>query len=256
MESRTENELAFIADPWPPAAGRPTLVFIHGAAMSKGFWLPQIESLSEKFNTVAPDLPGHGESPDAGFGEITRYTDRLVEWLDALSLPRPIPCGLSLGGAVCLDLLLRYAKRFEAGILINTGARLRVLPLIFETIENNFDDFIEMLKVAAVSPANQNPAMGDWIKDLIRCRPETALNDFRACDGFDVMDRAADIKAPVLVVSGNDDTTTPPKYAAWLADNIPGARLDRIEKAAHLAPLEQPGPVSAAITDFLRNLPE
>ncbi|MFP4446328.1 MAG: alpha/beta fold hydrolase [Desulfosudaceae bacterium] len=254
METLIQNDISFLADPWPPAAARPTLIFFHGAAMSKTFWQPQIESLAGLCNTLAPDLPGHGDSPGSGFDTIAAYTDRIIAWLDDLAAPRPIPCGLSMGGAVCLDLLLRHAERFAAGILINTGARLRVMPPIFESIQNNFEDFKNMLTMAAVAAPNQTKEMSDLVRSQIRCTAETAHGDFTACNAFDVMDRITGIDVPVLVISGNDDTTTPPKYAAFLADQIPGARLEKIDQAAHLAPLEQPAAVNAAMAEFLKQL--
>jgi len=254
METRTQNDISFLADPWPPAAERPTLILLHGAAMSNTFWQPQIEALAGACNTLAPDLPGHGDSPGSGFDTIAAYTDRIAAWLDDLAVPRPVPCGLSMGGAVCLDLLLRHPDRFEAGILINTGARLRVMPLIFESIKTNFEDFKNMLTMAAVAAPNQTKEMSELVRAQIQCTAETAHGDFTACNAFDVMDRITGINVPVLIISGNDDTTTPPKYAAFLADQIPGARLEKIDQAAHLAPLEQPAAVNAAMAGFLKQL--
>ena len=60
------------------------------------------------------------------------------------------------------------------------------------------------------------------------------------------------IKAPTLVIVGEEDTATPPAMAERLAASIPGAELVAIKRAAHLPNIEQPDAFNAAIGDFLR----
>lgn len=254
METLTKNDIRFSADPWPPAPNRPTLVFVHGSAMSKAFWQPQMDGLRAEFNAIALDLPGHGGSPGKGHDSIAAYGDAVMAFIDDVDPPRPVPCGLSLGGAIVQYLLIHYPERFAAAILINTGARLRVLPLIFDAIRNNFDDFVRLSHLGGVAAVNQTPDLAEKIRATMLCTPEVAIKDFTACDTFDVMARLAEIRTPVLVISGNDDTTTPSKYAAFLAQHIAGAELVTIADAAHLAPIEQPQAVNRAMTDFLRRL--
>jgi pimeloyl-ACP methyl ester carboxylesterase len=64
------------------------------------------------------------------------------------------------------------------------------------------------------------------------------------------MDLRADlprIAAPTLVVAGAQDPATPPEHAARIAEGIPGARVEVLDPAAHLANLEQPDAVTALI---------
>lgn len=254
MKTLTQNGISFKADPWPFDPALPTLVFIHGSAMSGASWQAQMDGLSKEFNTIVPDLPGHGQSAGDGHDTISAYGEAVKAFIDAVDPPDPVPCGLSLGGAIVQYLLINCPERFAAGILINTGARLRVLPLIFEAIRDNYDGFVQMTHLGGVAAVNQSPAMAETIRDLMKCAPEVALKDFTACDSFDAMAGLPKIKVPVLVISGNDDTTTPPKYAAYLAEHIADAQRVTIPDAAHLAPLEQPRAVNRAISDFLKGL--
>jgi pimeloyl-ACP methyl ester carboxylesterase len=71
-------------------------------------------------------------------------------------------------------------------------------------------------------------------------------------------DRTSDlagIKVPTLVLVGADDTVTPPDEARAMAEAIPGAQLEIIPDAGHLAPLENPAASNAAILRFLSTLP-
>ena len=99
-------DLAFTANRWPPAADLPTVLFIHGSGGSSGLWHHQVEGLGSAANAVAVDLPGHGASGGAGRDRVEDYARDLAAFVERASLPRPIPCGLSIGGAIVLQLLL------------------------------------------------------------------------------------------------------------------------------------------------------
>ena len=134
MEERLEHGLGLIAGAWPPASEKATILFIHGSVGSKMIWEEQVTALSERVNTVAIDLPGHGARKGPGRDTVEGYAKVILDFLDPTNLPNPIPCGLSIGGAIVQYLLIRAKERFKSGILVNTGARLRVMPMIFDTI--------------------------------------------------------------------------------------------------------------------------
>jgi pimeloyl-ACP methyl ester carboxylesterase len=61
----------------------------------------------------------------------------------------------------------------------------------------------------------------------------------------------AQIAVPTLVLVGAEDELTPPAVVRPMAERIRGARFVEIEGAGHMAPLEQPGAVTPALTGFL-----
>jgi pimeloyl-ACP methyl ester carboxylesterase len=231
MENRKIGGIGFISGHWPLDPDKPTLIFIHGAALTNISWESQVKSLTEFANTVAIDLPGHGTSQSPGKKNISDYAQSVIDFLDLIEAPRPIPCGLSMGGAITQQLLISNRDRFPAGILINTGARLKVMPLIFETIKKNYSDFVEMLCVFAISNKSDAKRLRTEIEACSQCQPDIALGDFQACDSFDVV--------------------VPFKYATFLEKNIKNAKLVNIEGAGHLSPIEKPPEVTKAIRDFL-----
>lgn len=251
MENRKAGEFGFSSNHWPLDPDKPTLVFIHGAASNNTFWKTQIPYFSEIANAVALDLPGHGTSQGQGKENISDYAEAVLDFIDLIKAPRPIPCGLSMGGAITQQLLVSHGKRFPAGILINTGARLKVLPLIFETIEKNYDDFVQTLFIFAISAKTSVEKLRADIQACTVCRPAVATGDFRACDGFNVMDKLDSIEVPVLVLTATDDSLTPLKYGSYLANSIKKAELVIIGDAGHFSPIEKPLEVNQAIHDFL-----
>ncbi|HSO19602.1 MAG TPA: alpha/beta hydrolase, partial [Desulfosarcina sp.] len=189
MIARKQGEIAYMAGRWPLDPRRPTVVFIHGSGQQGSFWQAQVDGLVDLANTLAVDLPGHGSSGGDGFCRVADYTRAVMDFISAVDAPAPIPCGLSLGGAVVLELLLDHARHLRAGILANTGARLKVLPVIIETVERDNDAHLKSLIEFAVAPANR--ADEKIRRRVLACStapPTVTANDFRACNAFDAMD--------------------------------------------------------------------
>jgi pimeloyl-ACP methyl ester carboxylesterase len=253
METRQRGGIGFIAGSWPLDAAQSTIVFIHASGGSAQFWQAQVQGVAAKTNTLALDLPGHGGSESGGKDTVEAYATAIVEFLDHLDVPGPIPCGLSLGGAVAQQLLLDYPDRFSAGILIGTGAKLKVLPAIFETIENDYAGFVEMIGKFSSSPKTDPKIIQLFRDELNRCNPDVTFGDFQACNRFNVMARLGEIDVPVLIVSAEDDRLTPSKYADFLESAISKTARLHIADAGHIVPLEKPQAVNQAIIDFLRH---
>jgi 3-oxoadipate enol-lactonase len=71
------------------------------------------------------------------------------------------------------------------------------------------------------------------------------------CGAIERMDLRGDlaaIRAPTLVIAGADDPATPPDHARAIVDAVPGARLEVVAPAAHLASVER----AREVTDLIR----
>ena len=152
------------------------------------------------------------------------YARVVMDFLTGVEVPGPIPIGLSMGGAITQQLLLDYPENFMAGVLICTGARMKVMPVIFETIEKSYPAFVESAKQFAISSKTDPARIQPLLDDNLKCPPSVAFGDFQACDRFDVRERLSEIRARVLVITGEDDLLTPPKFGQYLADKIEGAQ--------------------------------
>jgi pimeloyl-ACP methyl ester carboxylesterase len=95
MEQRIANGIGYITGAWPLDPGKSTLIFIHGAGGSGNFWTAQVQGIVERVNTVAVDLPGHGQSEGSGHDKVEDYARVLINFINALEAPKPIPCGIS-----------------------------------------------------------------------------------------------------------------------------------------------------------------
>jgi 3-oxoadipate enol-lactonase len=86
---------------------------------------------------------------------------------------------------------------------------------------------------------------------LVATDPEGYASACGAIERMDLRDQLGRIAAPTLVISGAGDEATPPEHQALIAASIPGARLETVEPAAHLAAVERPARVNELIANHL-----
>ena len=251
MLEGTAKGIGYAAGSCPLDPEKSTIVFIHGAGGSSLFWQAQVNGLVARANTIAIDLPGRGRSGNEGRNTVEDYAEAVVVFIKEINPPNPIPCGLSMGGAVTQQLLLDYQDLFKAGVLISTGSRLKVTPVIFETIEKDYHEFVNMIGKFGASKNTDPGLVEPFQQDTARCKAETTHGDFRACDSFDSSNHLSSIEVPVLVVTAEDDVLTPPRYGDFLEKHIKNASRAHIMDAGHIVPMEKPEEVNRIIKNFL-----
>ncbi|MET0151497.1 MAG: alpha/beta hydrolase [Candidatus Binatia bacterium] len=235
-------------------AGGPTLVLVHGSGGDHTTWKPQLEGLASAARIVALDLPGHGASSDEGCDTIEAYATVVRQFLTALGRGAVVLGGHSLGGAIAQTLALDAPELLHGLVLVGTGARLKVFPELFEILARDYAEAVAFMTEHAWSYSSPADLKELGRKTVSATRPSVTRGDFTACNRFDVIGRLGEIRHPTLVVVGEDDRLTPPKYAEFLARMIAGAELERIPRAGHYVSLEQPAEVNQAIRSFLGGL--
>lgn len=226
------------------------LVLVHGAGGSHLDWPAPLRRLGGA-NVYDLDLPGHGRSEGTGRSSIAAYRDFLLAFLDALGLEKAIVVGHSMGGGIALDFALNYPDRLAGLILVGSGARLRVAPAILTGILSDFEATVDLVCDYAFGPSATEQLKRLGRQRLLETPPEVLHGDYSACDAFDVMERLGEVRCPTLVIGGTADKLTPPKYAVYLRDHIPGAELVLVDAAGHMVMLEKPEVVAKAVSKFI-----
>lgn len=232
----------------------PVLLFIHGAGANGEMWREVAERLGRCCWSLALDLPGHGRSTGPGSATIGGYSAQVEELIDQLAPGQAVVVGNSMGGAIALQLALDCPQKLRGIGLVGTGARLRVLPEIFETIRADFPAAVKKIAGFALSEHRSNEMARRMEQELGQGDPQVIYDDFLACDRFDAMGRISQIQLPALVVCGRQDQLTPLKYSEYLASQLSRATLKVIEACGHAPMIEQPARLSQALEEFLAGI--
>ena len=233
----------------------PPLILIHGAGGSRLHWPTEIRRMDSEL-VYSLDLPGHGQSPGEGESTIDGYSKCVLDWMEANDIERAVFVGHSMGGAISLKIALDNKERAAGLVLVGTGGRLRVHPMILELTANpkNLSEAVDLVNSYAFSP-QAPPRMVELARArMAETRPEVLHVDFKACDAFDALNRLGEISVPTQVICGEDDKLTPVKYSYFMAEAIHGACLETVEGAGHMVMLEKAEDVAAILKSFLEDV--
>jgi pimeloyl-ACP methyl ester carboxylesterase len=231
-------------------SGEPIL-FVHGAGGSSEYWYYQKKYLKTHMEVLTIDLPGHGRSTGDGCRSIEEFREAIREALRKLGIEKCYMAGHSMGGAITMSFALTYPDLLKGIVLVCTGARLRTLPAILDGLMKDKKATVRTIVNYAFSHKTPEKLKEKGFRDMMQSKAEIIYNDFVACDRFDAMDLLKAIHVPALIVCGEDDLLTPPKYSEYLHEMITNSRLTLIENAGHMVMLETPEKVNNTILTFV-----
>ena len=233
--------------------GREVVLFIHGAGGGQYTWSYQKAFFEKRFRPIIIELPGHGASEGEGEEEIGRYAEHVYSFLKALAVSNVFLVGHSMGGAITQTLAVKHAEVIKGIILVGTGAKLRVFPIILDGIRSDFAGTVQRITQFAYSRNTPSEMIDRGVADMMRCRPEILYGDFLACDRFDVMAEVDKISLPTLIICGDEDQLTPVKYSQFFLQHIKGSRLKILPGASHMVMMEAAEPFNEKIGAFVSN---
>ncbi len=239
----------------------PAIVLVHGHPFSRRMWRGQLDSLSDAFRVVAPDLPGYGESPARG-ETITPglLADAVVELMDAVDVERATVVGLSLGGLVAMELGLRYPDRVEGLVLTATTAA----PLTPEEAEMRrataaqlerdgmLDHALEMAGRLFGPAARRDPSLVlPVLETMLTTSPAGAAAALRGRAERPPYDRLlGELRVPALVLAGDEDSYSTEEITAQLVASLPDPEVLILPGIGHLPNLEAPEAFDHAVRAF------
>jgi pimeloyl-ACP methyl ester carboxylesterase len=234
---------------------RPSLICLHGAADNHHAYDHLLDALSscDRYAINLPDRAGTVGPPLTSVAEMEAF---LSGFLESEVDGDYVVAGHSLGGGIAIEhALASRSERLKGIVLLATGARLRVHPMILQLFE-------QAAKFGGLPPLPpglyETGADPDLIARASKHRELTPIptggTDWRAADAFDRMQDVKDIQVPALIIAGTHDALTPPKYAEYLAANIAENELHVIERAGHMLVMERVPEVSRVIEGFMSRL--
>ncbi|HUU41249.1 MAG TPA: alpha/beta hydrolase [Desulfatiglandales bacterium] len=259
--------------------GRP-LVLIHGAWASHEWWRWQTPELSKDYRTLSLDLRGHGRStPLKSAYSVDGFAGDLEIFLREALTDEVVLIGWSMGGIVSMQYCLNYPQKVKALILIATRghrnpqmkrriffqylqARLSLLmdlaaPRKYDRESERFPGEEEKVRNEIknmLSPSTSREVF-DWVMaDLIKNPRRNYFEIARSIQDWEGGEKLSKITIPTLILVGEKDDRTPPRYSRLLNSEIPESKLIIFKDAGHCLILEKPEVINAEIINFLKTI--
>jgi len=249
--------------------GDQAVVFVHGFPFRASMWEPQIPVAVEAGRrVVVPDLPGFGRSAvPAARSEysIDRYADLVEALVGDLGLGKVVLVGLSMGGYVALAVARRHPDVLAGLVLADTradpdspeGRQARSDQQALVEERGDVTPLVDGLLTRILAEAGPRHAeVGATLGDMMRSTaPGGWIGALEAMkQRRDQTDLLPSIAVPTLVVVGEGDALAPVDVAEAMAKAIPGARLEVVPDAGHVANLENPEVFNRVLAEFLSSL--
>ncbi|MEM7253916.1 MAG: alpha/beta hydrolase [Pseudomonadota bacterium] len=246
-------------------SNRPTVTFVHGAAMDHSVWTMFARYfVRHGHNVVALDLPGHGQSEGNPLPSITELSSWLGRALETIGVSSTTLIGHSMGSLVALEFAATAPDRVDRLGLVGTAVPMAVTDALLEAAKSNESAAFNMVTIWSHGPnahigGISSPGM--WLprgglRLMEKSQPGSLFADLTACNEYTTgLEQAAKITCPTLLILGERDMMTPPRAAAKLQAALPGAQSVVLKGVGHSLMSEDPnGLLDALIT--LTTLPE
>ncbi|WP_345792594.1 alpha/beta hydrolase [Thauera sp. JM12B12] len=233
------------------------LLLIHGAGHDHGVWDAVAPGLADAgYRVIAPDLPAHGASGGAPLPDIETMAAWVIALADALDLDRFALAGHSMGSLVALAAAARAPTRVQALHLLGSLAPMPVAPFMLDAVRTDPPQAWALINKFSYAPAevlgeSRRRALEDAnLERMQRQGAPVLASDLAACDRWqDGLQAAAQVRCPVLLLSGDCDRMTPVTAATPLRDAFTGcdARQVVLQGVGHTLMLEAPQQVVDAM---------
>jgi 3-oxoadipate enol-lactonase len=239
--------------------GAPALVLGPSLGTDTGLFDDQAEAFDGQFRVVRFDLRGHGGSEVVpGPCTMADLAGDVLALLDHLGVERFSYAGVSIGGAIGLQLALTVPERLEKLAIMASAAQFADPPSWAARAQQVRDQGTEPLVASRTGTwfteqwARAHPDDAERLLQMLR---DTPPEGYAACceaiGAFDVRGRLGEISTPTLVVAGAEDPATPPEMVQVIADGIDGAEFVVVPGAAHLPNATDPETVNATLAHHL-----
>jgi 3-oxoadipate enol-lactonase len=242
--------------------GSHTILLLHGLGATGESWRFQRKPLTDAgFRVLAPDLRGFGRSSRMQpCRSIQQMASDVFHLLNTLRIKKVHAVGISMGGAVALQMAADRPELIDRLVLVNTFSKLRP-PTLSGWFYFAFRFLLvhtlglptQARKVARrVFPRPEQETLRQAFYDqVVQADPRCYRAAMRALARFNIHQRLGKISSPTLVISGDKDTTVPHSLQRAMTEAIPSACQIIIPDGGHGVSVDKPEAFNRSLLNFL-----
>jgi len=253
---------------------KPPIVLLHGVPENLQAWYDVAPLLAKKYHVLAFDWPGFGGSdplPSPKDYTSLNYSEIIVDFMDSLQIPLAILMATDIALLPALLVGLEYPSRvaklvvmdgipfprpqyssWELKSFAKKGSILgKALVRWFPRVTAQISYFKGFYKGHSIPAEVRQEFFADGVS---KSNQEAFLSYFQ---NFHIGQkyfeaRVHKLQTPVLVVWGKHDRFINVKLAYEIAEKLPNAKLEIIEKSGHYVHMDTPQALVDVVTKFLQ----
>jgi pimeloyl-ACP methyl ester carboxylesterase len=238
------------------------LVMIMGFAGGRSGWTRQIRFFRKYYRVITFDSRGAGRSDKPPGPYSTRMmADDTVKLMYILGIEKAHIIGLSMGGMIAQELAINYPNRVMKLVLASAYA----------CQDETSGDIAQQARFLQLTPEKRVGAMVSlafnrpFYRFVLGLLARVAIRftkapvnvgtegQSEACRKHNTLKRLSSITAPTLVIVGTRDRLIKPVSSEVIADNIPAAKLVKVEGGSHYLSFEMKNVFNREVLNFLRS---
>ncbi|WP_106475669.1 alpha/beta fold hydrolase [Phytohalomonas tamaricis] len=240
--------------------GSPTFILMHFLGGSHRTWSPTLPYLEERHRCIAVDMPGFGDSKDIEGYSVKEMLDHVDATIRDLELDDCILVGHSMTGKVALALAARRPEYLKGIILVAPSPATpqpmkeeqREKQINYQGTREEAEGFID----GATAQRLPDDLREIAIADVMRVNLEAYHAWPKYGSQEDWSGALGEVSCPALLVAGGNDQNVPPveEQKRITLNHLPNHRIEVIESAGHLMPLETPQQLAKLMLTFADGL--
>ena len=241
---------------WRSGVGLP-LVLLHGVGLNADAWDGQVDLLSEHFELIAIDMPGHGQSPRlVSANALQDYSNSIIEAIKSLDEP-VLLAGHSMGAMIALDIAVRYPEQVLAVAALNAvyqrseEASKAVHSRAAALAGDHNPDPTPTLKRWFGESLDQAEAMAcqHWLESVNPMGYQQAYQVFANEDG-PTEEGLRHLQMPALFITGAEEPNSTPAMSRLMSELAPQGQAIVLPQAAHMMPMTHASQVNQHLLSF------
>ena len=229
--------------------GKP-LLCLHGWGMHSGIFEPLSAELQAEHQLHLMDLPGHGHSlPIADFDQLDVLAGHVKNYIDNFAPEKMNILAWSMGGLVGQWLAIHYPELIHKLVLVagtacfenkpdwQHGIQPEVLQQFAVGLQQDYAATLDRFLALQFMGADEQKAQLRHARALIAGRPAADINvlgqGLQLLANTDLREQLAQIRCPLLVLSGERDKLVPTMAARWLAEKVKHANAVIFKGCGH-----------------------